>query len=293
MSNKSTNILVRMSGGLGNQLFQLAASLFISRKVDNAAITLDTRFLADYDTLRVFELDFLIKYYPFIEVSTCPSYKLGVKGLLSKFRVARIIDSRIHNLGLIGSDLGVKRLECSNLRSLVLDGYFQNPELLMSQEERTYLLERLKLDFGYLKSKINFTNIDNKVSVHIRRGDYVSNASAASEFLTVDLDYYRKAIKKFPKNTIFFVFGDDTQLVRDFAHEINGVNVQSLALTLQEEFVLMADSVGYIIANSTLSWWAAFLGFSQGKRVISPSKWFVSEKRNINNDLQLDYFELI
>jgi len=290
MKGTTKKILVRLSGGLGNQLFQLSASLFIAKKINQTDITLDARFLGKYDSSRSFELDFLIKYFPFVIVK---NENLGLNGLISRFRIAKVLDRQLFGYGVVTSGRGIKSFDFTKLRNVVLDGYFQNPIFLMPQSERTNLLLNLKRDFSYLTTKSPLTDISNKVSIHIRRGDYVSSPRVYREFITLNLDYYRKAIKKFPNGTVFYVFGDDAAVVTEFAEEINGINVPKLQLTLQEEFVLMADSAGYIIANSTFSWWAAFLGFSKDKIVISPAKWFVDEKRNLHNSLQLDCFELI
>jgi hypothetical protein len=289
MTEKSTQIIVRLSGGLGNQLFQLSTALYIAEKVDKAEIKLDLRYLKKYQTPRAFELDFLLKYFPSVSFN---NPNLGFWGIISKTRLARIFNTQLFGFGLIGDSEGVSRINFSSIKILILDGYFQDPKFLMSQPLKESLFQKLKVDFKYIKDKASEAAVDKKVSIHIRRGDYVSSP-VTSEFLTIELDYYRKAIKKFPKDTAFYIFGDDQELITRFAKEIKAVDVPALKLTLQEEFFLMADSIGYIIANSTFSWWAAFLGFSKEKRVISPSKWFVNKARNEANILLLDYFELV
>ena len=290
MTDKPTQILVRISGGLGNQLFQLVAGLHLAQKLAKAEIKLDLRFLSNYQSPRSFELDFLLKYFSFVSAH---QEGLGFLGVVSKLRIARLLKTQLFGTALVSDQKSLDYINFSKLKYAVLDGYFQDPKLLMTTTLKATLFQKLKMDYEYLKTKTSNTNLDKKVSIHIRRGDYVSSPAGIREFLTIDLDYYRKAIQKFPCDTLFYVFGDDAELVESFAKEINAVNVPDLKLTLQEEFVLMADSTGYIIANSTLSWWAAFLGYSEGKRVISPSKWFVDDVRNQVNGLQLDYFELV
>ena len=56
-----TNITIRFAGGLGNQLFQLFAAIYISKKIKNSKIFFDTRFLSKYDTVRSFEINFILK----------------------------------------------------------------------------------------------------------------------------------------------------------------------------------------------------------------------------------------
>ncbi len=294
MTTPVTNIWVRLSGGLGNQLFQFAASLYVARELSKLNLTpsvhLDSRFLKHYDSSRAFELDFMVKHFPF---ASSVSRSIGICSHISKLRIARILNGQFLQLGLAREFPEICRLELSKLKSIVLDGYFQNPTYSIPQNERVELMRQLKTDFKDLQHRLKDEGKYPKVSIHIRRGDYVSSVGASKEFLTIGLDYYRAAVAKFPLGTSFYVFGDDAEVVGAFSKEIGGVSVPALKLTLQEEFVLMADSIGYIIANSTLSWWAAFLGYSNEKRVISPSNWFVDSVRNKNNILQLDYFELV
>lgn len=290
MSQKTTSILVRMSGGFGNQLFQLSAALHIAKKLQKSNIKIDLRFLKSYQTPRSFELDWLIKYFPNISAHYS---ELGFLGLISQFRIARILNRRIFKIGLAKDIDGLERTSLNSLKYLVLDGYFHDSRNFINEIDKKNILNILNIEFSYLSKKLNLPNLNKKVSIHIRRGDYGSNNSGAKEYKIIGMDYYRIAVRKFPKETVFFVFGDDANIIKEFSKEIGAVDVSSLNLSLQEEFSLMVESSGYIIANSTFSWWAAFLGYSQEKKIISPRYWFVDERKNMKNKLQLDYFELV
>jgi hypothetical protein len=105
--------------------------------------------------------------------------------------------------------------------------------------------------------------------------------------------YYEGAIKRFSSDRLYLIFSDDYEFADKLAKKINGINVNVLNLSLADEFSLLAYCKDYIIANSTFSWWAAYLGYDSTKRVISPLNWYNSSQKNINNSLLMPYFEFI
>lgn len=132
---------------------------------------------------------------------------------------------------------------------------------------------------------IGFT-ID-KVSVHIRRGDYVGNDFYVDLWQT---DYYKKAIALFPGETRFIVFCRDNQdwetdkadrqWCRDNLTPLLGDRFELPPKENSEtdDLNLMASCCGHIMANSSFSWWASFLG---GGRTIAPQEWFADGKQRI------------
>lgn len=118
------------------------------------------------------------------------------------------------------------------------------------------------------------------VSVHIRRGDYVTNPSAASIHGVCALEYYYSAIRFISthvKNPVFFVFSDDPHWAKD------NLNIgQSIRIIEAngpdrgvEDMWLMKSCRHHIVANSSFSWWAAWLNDSTEKIVIAPKVWFL------------------
>ena len=176
---------------------------------------------------------------------------------------------------------------------LVLDGYFQHPDLALPALLRESLFTKLAIEFSYLTNLPQLSGHSELVSLHIRRGDFVSSKAASSVFKKIELDYYRTAIRKFSENSLFLVFGDDPELTSAFAREIGGIDIPSLGLSLKEEFMLMALADHQIIGNSSFSWWAAYLGHSTGKRVVAPRNWYLDAVRSQANPLLLPYFELL
>lgn len=135
--------------------------------------------------------------------------------------------------------------------------------------------EEIKLAFGE-----DIGSTINKVALHIRRGDYLQAHNFHQNLW--ETDYYQKAVAMFPNET-FLVFCKDNQnpeqdkLDRVWCRE----NLPKLGITFEmapyedtevEDLNLMASCKGIIMANSSFSWWAAFLG--EQKKVVCPARWF-------------------
>lgn len=290
MQVEITSAHVRMSGGLGNQLFQLSAGLYAVRHYPKARVLLDTRFLGKYEAVRNLEIEFIMKYLPKVGVAESLG---GMAGLASRLRIGRLLDASCAGYACIGSTERLKQLQNEPCSWMVLDGYFQHPDLAWPALYRDNLFAKLSTEFSYLLERVQSPSGLPRVGIHIRRGDFVTSKAASNVFKTIQLEYYRAAVKQFSADTIFFVFGDDPELTSAFTKEINGVDIPSLGLSLREDFMLMAFCDHYIIANSTFSWWAAYLGHSDNKRVISPRHWYVDFQRSDSNPLLLPNFELL
>jgi hypothetical protein len=119
----------------------------------------------------------------------------------------------------------------------------------------------------------------NSVALHVRRGDYLSNPNAAQLYEHLELDYYIRAVERFAanrSNVRVFVFSNDIEWccenlnLRCQVHYVdhNGPD------RAEEDLVLMSRAACCVIANSTFSWWAAWLNHRQGKVVYAPDRWF-------------------
>jgi hypothetical protein len=162
-----------------------------------------------------------------------------------------------------------------------LDGYWQCERYFKD------LAERIREDFKILTAP-NEANAmmlqqileTEAVSVHIRRGDYVSNPETNAVHGTCDLDYYVRAAElmksRVGRPLRFFVFSDEPAWVRanlDLGAEMtfiehNGPNAD------YEDMRLMSACKHHIIANSSFSWWGAWLNPSPNKLVVAPKRWF-------------------
>jgi hypothetical protein len=122
----------------------------------------------------------------------------------------------------------------------------------------------------------------NAVSVHVRRGDYVTNTSANAFHGTCSPEWYKQAMDRMAAalpGATFFVFSDDPDWSRDNLPRYDGtvfVNPQPDGRDY-EDMHLMARCAHHIIANSSYSWWGAWLNPSMMKKVIAPARWFAKE----------------
>lgn len=105
-------------------------------------------------------------------------------------------------------------------------------------------------------------------SVHIRRGDYLNHPN---HHPTLSPQWYQQAMRRFHPDTVFWVFSDDMAWTKTHIHAPNVCYQHSSDIS---DFFTMSLCNHHIIANSTFSWWAAWLNPSQTKKVVAPTQWF-------------------
>lgn len=282
-------IIVQLSGGFGNQLFQYAAGLSLAEhhKVD---VKVDVSLLLKPDIVTgttrkadIFNLasppltateEEVLSYYNLSRASKIiekarPFYKRKVYKEKSN-----VFDS---NFFKAGNDLLLK----GNRQS---EKYFKRFE------------DKIRHDFSLSESWIvpvkefaeNLKQQDS-VAIHIRRGDYLT--PIALEWLgLLPTYYYSDAIKTIAKkvtNSRFYIFSDDIEWSKQHLHIEHEHEFVSGIITknAMEDFYLMSNCKHNIIANSTFSWWAAWLNSNEDKIVIAPKKWY--------NQVKLDTSDLI
>ena len=168
-----------------------------------------------------------------------------------------------------------------------LEGFWISQDYFIDDEQR------IRKDFIF-KDQLLGKNLsiakhikeNNSVSLHVRRGDYASHATINYIHGLTDLEYYHTAIKKIQskvKDAHFFIFSDDPDWCK------KNLKLSSAATYIDHEHKsyegmhLMSLCQHHIIANSTYSWWGAWLNPSKDKLVIAPKKWFNDPKMNSKN----------
>jgi len=281
-------ICVRLAGGLGNQLFQLSAAVKIAtdNNLPYSAIYIDTRFLSAYEAKHSFQIEFVTDLLPGVRAGKNTTV---LSDIVFNFRLARLYEGSVGLCEFINSvDYLTSFVLLPKTKYVFLDGYFQHPDVLFLDDQRTFISNQL-LELHQLK--INLIKEGRpSIGIHIRRGDYVTSKSAKNVFRTIPIEYYKNALREFGENCQILVFSDDPRISAQFALEVGGIDVPQMNLTLQEEFCLLMSCDNYVIANSTFSWWAAYLGYNEEKKIIAPLKWYHEEERSKENSLLLKSF---
>jgi hypothetical protein len=277
-------IVVKIQGGLGNQLFQYSLALALKKKNPDVSVLIDKSFYktsTDFITPRRFSLDVFN-----IEIFNEPT----------------IIDLTMDKLKSIFSSSGGKKniFETSKLynpdileinKAAYLNGYWQSYRYFdeVKNELKKQLTLKKTLTPKALEDKKNILSQNVSVSVHIRKSDYVSEYSDI--YTQLNLDYYNSALshiktKVGDKNISVFVFSDDIEWCKLNLNYLKGVYfIDNLNKPEQEDMMLMSYCHHNIIANSSYSWWGAWLNNSVDKIVIAPSKWHVSQETNFTNSI--------
>jgi hypothetical protein len=282
-------IVVNLKAGLGNQLFQYAAGRALSLTLQTE-LKLDLSFYNHPINSKIFRLDIFKLPYSVAhnkEIDELKNKKghylirklinLGIK-LYPYSKTSHIIEEEILNIKRIDSDY-------------YLDGWFANE--CFFKEFRSTLLKDFCQDYiiGKRHSKI-LTLIDdtNSVAVHVRRGDYL----ALDYFYNLTKEYYYEAmifIEKRVKDPHFFFFSDDIHWVREaFSNIPNAYFVENDDTNIQQsrnvsdvsELLLMGKCKHNIIANSTYSWWGAWLNTNNEKIIVAPIKWYNDYNAQLN-----------
>jgi hypothetical protein len=250
------NYLGRM-GQLGNQMFQYAAVKGVARN----------------------------KGYKF----TIPQHDKSIKDNLGNILRIELFDVFEINPDQTGFLLADKALhesgfefdeklfnECPDGVSIV--GYFQ------SEKYFKHIESDIRKDFTFKKEFLDAAEevkplLDNPIALHIRRGDFLINGG---NHHNLSMSYYEKSLNEFGKDRQVVIFSDDPEWCK--TQEIFSDD-RFLVSESNNSFVdlcLMTLCSDYIIANSTFSWWGAWISQNQNKTVLYPNKWFGPNNAHLN-----------
>lgn len=260
-------ITMKYNGGLGNQMFQYATAVSLANKL-GCNVNFDASFFDQ-------------KY--------CRPYEMGIFGIemnkSSDFRIPlywafrRYIKSReFFGLNIYHENQFIYENRFENIvDNTFIEGFFQSPK---------YFDEKLikeKFQFrgifkGLNKEIIEKAQSSNSVSLHIRRGDYVQKTRYKNLFNQLDIEHYKKAVNLMNsqvEGTKYFIFSDDPMWV------VENLKIEGATYVMHNtgenswmDLALMSKCKHNIIANSSFSFWGAFLNSNLNKVVIAPKIWF-------------------
>ena len=283
--------IVNIIGGIGNQMFQYAFAYMLSIKNPNEKVYIDTSLFNGYGLHNGFELERVFglklpkaKWYQIAKVNWyMPMYKLsrGIRNILPKRK------SVYRNHMYMTYDANAFKQKGNKY----YDGYWQTAKYY--DGHRADILNLFQFKPLEDKQNIKYETLLNKedsVGIHIRRGDYLNSPIYQG---ICGVDYYIKAIKLAKekiKNPTFFIFSNDMTWCKENLMDIigdckvyfvdNNIGANSYC-----DMQLMTMSRCIIMANSSFSWWAAFLNERNDKIILAPQKWANNDR---GEDIYMD-----
>jgi len=282
-------LIVRMWEGLGNQMFQYAFARAMKARGENVKLDLD----------RAYDEVFLKTRGSARRENAIQNFNISIGSIdveaYGKYRYLRRktpIDNILFALGkqflwkynfYEAKEAGYAEEALHLQGNCYIKGWFQSERYF--SHIRNILLKEFTPKKKIILTKPLKELLDGTetVSLHIRRGDYLRLGNG------LKLSYYEKAvecIRQFYQNPVFLVFSDDLNWVKKnlkIEGEVHYVNEDGRYADY-EELLIMSRCKSNIIANSTFSWWAAWLNRNDKKHVVAPAKWFGTQTGIVPDD---------
>jgi hypothetical protein len=280
------SIIVKIWGGVGNQMFQYAAAKALALQTGRELV-ID---ILHFNRVHLNETPRQYKLNIFPAIKEVTALKKDVNNIVPQFRspllsrVYRNINKSIFNFNKsyrVDKSSFYSEISVNQSHVTYLDGYWQSEKYFQAMSEEI----RELFSLNYLDADPSLTeNIEairsaNSASIHVRRGDYIASPHSKQIHAICDPKYYEKAIdivgKAASDGLTLFIFSDDIEWCRanlriQFPHKF--------IVTTQDyhDLYLMSICNHNIIANSSFSWWAAWLNMNEDKLIVAPKKWFLN-----------------
>lgn len=282
-------IILQMSGGLGNQMFQYAC--YLKLKSIGKEVKFDD--VSSYRTgnARPVQLAVFDIIYPRASQEEVIAMRDASRSLRDRVR------RKIHGRKLkqyIEADYSYDE-HIYDLDDTYLIGYFQSEKYFKDLEDevrRTFVFRRDLINDANRRLGSCIDGLKNSASIHIRRGDYI-NSDGADIYKDICTDeYYDSAVKyileKHP-DTVFYLFTNDLSWGEYFKNTHSDIELNVVTGNTEYsgylDMYLMSRCRHHIVANSSFSWWGAWLGASEDSLVVAPDRWLNIEWcRDIHTD---------
>jgi hypothetical protein len=274
-------IVAQITGGLGNQMFQFAAAKALSLHY-NCELKLDLQnfnreILPELEVNRQFELP-AFKNFTYQEASKADIKKFEPKSFLDK-KVQQLLPKHKRSI-YSEKEYPYDEKFFSARKSIYIKGHRQSEKYFSSYQNEIRSIYTLRDDLineveGF-KSELDDRNT---VAVHVRRGDYLRLPIILDWHGVLSKEYYFSALEYLSEhipNLKILYFSDDIEWVKnELMPTYPGMVVSdNISKTHYHDFYLIQSCKHQIVANSSFSWWAAWLNPNPDKIVIAPKKWF-------------------
>lgn len=282
-------IAVKLWGGLGNQMFQYAFGHFLARNRNEKPVFFNEGHQQNQEQIAISNFNVSLNLLTYQELK-----KLGY--VVSNSFFYRIKRKLIQYFPFVNKAILVEK-ELNYLSNIkenysLFDGYWQSYKYLEPIEDK------LRADFTFHNNVISnidlYNNICNEISIslHIRRGDYLVGKNAKI-YESCPLNYYLTAVRQMKErfiSPVFYVFSNDLEWAKNHLKVPNDVQLRFVdnsdcSEVAIADLFLMSSCKHHIIANSTFSWWGAWLNPSKEKKIIAPAKWYVGTRNKTTKDL--------
>lgn len=254
-------IIIKAQGGLGNQMFQYA--LYKKFENDGKNVKMDIYPYKAQKMHNGFELNKIFN----LKINYADSIESFL--MIDQNYINELEDDRFYNF----------QKDILNVNNCYLDGYWLNEKYFKEMRKSILDSYSFKVDDRENISMLEKIQSSESVSIHVRRGDFLS----ISDFSNIaTIDYYNEALgvmRDKLKNPQFYIFSDDIEWVKENLNIDNCVFINfNRGENSYKDMFLMSKCKHNIIANSTFSWWGAWLNSNPEKIVIRPHKWLHSAK---------------
>lgn len=265
-------IVIKFMGGLGNQMFQYA--LYRKLKTLGRDVSADLSFYRQQDSIK-FGLDFFK-----LDIREANKRQIGKYSGNGK-DVASIIKRKMgfYSRYYFQEDFEVHfQPEIFDIHDGYLEGYWQTEKYFSDIRDvltKDFVFSGLTMEQP--KEILRDIKENESVSIHVRRGDYLKGRAKELYGGLCDISYYENAIayiRSKRNNPKFFFFSDDISWVKENLRIADAVYIDSACSDQYTDMFLMTQCDDNIIANSSFSWWGAWLNENREKLVVSPNKWF-------------------
>lgn len=264
-------IISKIIGGLGNQLFQYAVGKAASLH-HNVPLKLD---ILNYETYKLhngFRLGQFSAEFQIATETEVEQFK-GKSDLIGK--INRKLGLKKPYLKEVQNNTFQSSVFSSN--QLYLDGFWQNEKYFKQISDNLVADFKVKKDFISINKKFRQEVCKNQsVGIHVRRGDFLKHLDIG----VLSLQYYRRAVSYIQdrvEKPTFYLFSDDLNWCRTNLDFIDNAVFVDQTKSELDDFQLMQECKHNIIANSSFSWWAAWLNQNSDKIVVAPKRWMANQ----------------